>query len=78
MRLTWTFYPRYQSSITLTVEYIPKLDTLLVPGYLVVETNTAYVSWSSFHVFNHGTTAEKKSLFGSLLRVDEFNPLTTL
>lgn len=78
MRLTWTFYPRHQPSITLTVEYIPKLDSFTTPGYLVVETNTAYVGWSSFRIFNHGSTAEKKSLFGSLVRVEEFNPLTTL
>ena len=76
MKLTWTFYPKNQSSITLTVVYVPRLDALPVTGYLVVDTNTAYVNWTSFRVFDTGDQVSKKSLFGSLERVNQFDPQT--
>lgn len=76
MKLTWTFYPKGQPSITLTVLYVPGLDASPTAGYLEVDTNTAYVSWASFRVFNAGNQADKKALFGSLTRVDQFNPLS--
>ena len=48
MKLTWTFYPKGQPSITLTVVYVPGLDAVPVAGYLAVDTNTAYVNWANF------------------------------
>ena len=75
MKLTWTFYPKGQPSITLTVVYVPQLDKLTEAGYLEVDSNTAYVSWSSFRIFDTGDQSTKRSLFGSLIRVDQFNPL---
>ncbi|QIP15649.1 hypothetical protein G8759_24965 [Spirosoma aureum] len=75
MRLTWTFYPKSQPSVTLSVVYLPQLDAVKTPGYLEIESNTAYVSWDSFRIFNNGSQTEKRSLFGSLTRVDHFNPL---
>ena len=75
MKLTWTFYPKGQPSITLTVVYVPKLDTLPGTGYLDVDTNTAYVGWDHFRIFNTGDPTLKKALFGSLTRVDAFEGL---
>lgn len=75
MRLTWTFYPKQQPAVTLTVIYLPKLDGQSSAGYLEINSNTAYVGWNSFRVFNHGDQAEKKALFASLIRVDQFNPV---
>lgn len=78
MKLTWTFYPKGQPSITLTVVYVPRLDALAATGYLDVDTNTAYVNWSSFGVFNTSDPASKRALFGSLTRVNQFDPQTLL
>jgi hypothetical protein len=68
MKLTWTFYPRGQPSISLTVVYIPKLDDVPVVGYLDVDTNTAFVNWANFQVFNSTDQVSKKALFESLIR----------
>lgn len=76
MKLTWTFYPKGQPGITLTVLYVPGLDTLPLAGYLEVDTNTAYVNWANFRIFDTGDQATKKALFGELTRVDTFNPLS--
>lgn len=78
MKLTWTFYPKNQPSITLTVVYVPRLDALAATGYLDVDTNTAYVNWVSFRIFDTGDQLLKKSLFSSLTRVNQFNPQTLL
>ncbi|QKZ13913.1 hypothetical protein [Spirosoma sp. KUDC1026] len=102
MKLTWTFYPKGQPSVTLTVVYVPGLDgpgldgpgldgpgldgpgldgpgldgpgldRKNTPGYLEVDTNTAYVNWSAFRVFNSDDQPAKRALFGSLTRVDTF------
>ncbi len=69
MKLTWTFYPKGQPSITLTVVYMPSLDAVPVAGYLAVDTNTAYVNWANFQVFNSTDQVSKKALFGSLVSV---------
>lgn len=58
--------------------YVPTLDALAGSGYLEVDSNTAYVSWANFRIFNSGDQALKKALFGSLTRVDRFNPPTGL
>ncbi len=76
MKLTWTFYPKSQPSITLTVIYVPQLDVTPATGYLDVDANTAYVNWASFRIFDTGDQVLKKSLFGSLIRVDQFDPQT--
>jgi hypothetical protein len=71
MKLTWTFYPKGQPSITLTVVYVPGLDTVPIAGYLAVDTNTAYVNWVNFQVFNSTDQVSKKALFGSLVSVED-------
>ena len=76
MKLTWTFYPKNQPSITLTVIYVPQLDATTATGYLDVDTNTAYVNWTSFRIFDTGDQRLKRALFGSLTRVDQFDPQT--
>ncbi|MFD2937170.1 hypothetical protein [Spirosoma flavum] len=76
MKLTWTFYPKGQPSITLTVVYLPQLDAISVTGYLEVDTNTAYVGWANFRIFNTSDQTTKKALFGSLTRVNKFDPIT--
>lgn len=78
MKLTWTFYPKGQPSITLTVFYLPKLDQLTDAGYLEIGTNTAYVNWGAFRIFDSGDQPSKKALFESLTRVDSFNPVTSV
>lgn len=78
MKLTWTFYPKGQPSVTLTVVYLPKLDEQTVGGYLHVETNTAYVSWAQFSLFNRGDQATKRDLFGSLIRIHQLDSLNGL
>lgn len=70
MKLTWTFYPKGQPSITLTVVYVPELDARSGTGYLDVDTNTAYVGWTNFRVFDTTDQALKRALFGSLTRID--------
>ncbi|WP_046375601.1 hypothetical protein [Spirosoma radiotolerans] len=76
MKLTWTFYPKGEPNITLTVVYVPQLDAFTVAGYLEVDTNTAYVNWTNFRVFNSTDQSAKKALFGSLHRVERFDALT--
>ena len=78
MKLTWTFYPKGQPSITLTVLYLPKLDSVTDGGYLEIGTNTAYVNWAAFRIFDTGDQSSKKALFESLTRVDYFNPVTAV
>ncbi|GAB3773702.1 hypothetical protein GCM10028818_15600 [Spirosoma horti] len=73
MKLTWTFYPKGDPSITLTVVYVPPLDRFPAAGYLEVDTNTAYVSWTTFRVFDSTDQSAKKALFGSLIRVERFD-----
>lgn len=68
MKLTWTFYPKGQPSVTLTVVYRPELDQTSQAGYLETETNTAFVSWDCFRIFDRGSQADKKALFESLSR----------
>lgn len=68
MKLTWTFYPKGQPSVTLTVVYRPELDHTSQAGYLETETNTAFVSWDCFRIFDRGSQVDKKALFESLSR----------
>ena len=73
MKLTWTFYPKGEPGITLTVVYVPQLDGFTDAGYLEVDANTAYVNWTNFRVFNSTDQSAKKALFGSLILVDRFD-----
>ena len=74
MTLTWTFYPKGQPSVTLTAVYAARLDGLSIAGYLEVDTNTAYVSWDNFRIFNTNDQSAKKTLFGSLVRIPQSDP----
>ncbi|GAB3739540.1 hypothetical protein [Spirosoma lituiforme] len=78
MKLTWTFYPKGETSITLAVVYVPQLDASSAAGYLEVGTNTAYVNWTNFRIFDSTDQSVKKALFGSLIRVDHFTTSTFL
>ncbi len=73
MKLTWTFYPKYQESITLTVVYIPELDKYHLPkgGFLYEPTNTAYVNYDTYRCFDKGDTKMKQDAFGQLIRILE-------
>jgi len=73
MKLTWTFYPKYQDSITLTVVYVPELDNHYLPkgGFLYEPTNTAYVNYDSYRCFDKGDTKMKQDAFGQLVRILE-------
>jgi hypothetical protein len=70
MKLTWTFYPRYESSITLTVCYEPQLDGVGDWGFLHVTTNQAWVCWDCFRTFDKGDVKAKKDAFARLVKVD--------
>ncbi|AEI47632.1 hypothetical protein [Runella slithyformis] len=73
MKLTWTFYPRHQDSVTLTVVYVPELDNHHLPkgGFLYEPTNTAYVNYDSYRCFDKGDTKMKQDAFGQLIRIPE-------
>lgn len=70
MKLTLTFYPKYQPSITLTVVYVPELDNAEKRPYLHVSSNTAYVDWENFKIFNNTDIKAKKEAFQRLQRID--------
>jgi hypothetical protein len=70
MKITWTFYPKNQPSVSLTIIYTPSLDHESEPGFLIVDANTAYVDWSSFRIFDSTDAQAKKDLFASLVRID--------
>ena len=78
MKLTWTFYPKYQDSITFTVVYVPELDKhrLSKGGFLYEPTNTAYVNYDTYRCFDKGDTKMKQDAFGQLVRILE--PKATL
>jgi hypothetical protein len=71
MKLTWTFYPKYEPSITLSIVYLPDIDKTGKWGFLHVESNQAWVSWECFKVFDRGDVKAKKEAFERLIR-DEF------
>jgi hypothetical protein len=70
MVLTWTFYPKYEKSISLTIKYVPVIDKSNVSGFLHVETNRAWVGWDCFKAFNQGDVKAKKEAFDALVRID--------
>lgn len=68
MKVTWTFYPRNQPSITLTVIYVPKLDA--TQSHLLYEpANTAFVDWQTFKIFNGSDLKAKQDAFRRLTRI---------
>lgn len=68
MKVTWTFYPRNQPSITLTVIYVPRLDA--GQFHLLYEpTNTAFVDWATFKIFNGSDLKAKQDAFQRLTRI---------
>ncbi|MCE7038831.1 hypothetical protein [Dyadobacter sp. CY312] len=70
MKLTWTFYPKYEKAITLVVNYVPQLDKTGDWGFLHVELNHAWVSWDCFRSFDKGDVKSKKEAFERLVRLD--------
>lgn len=70
MKVTWTFYPKYESKITLTIIYVPVIDKTGTWGFLHAESNTAWVCWDCLKVFNQGDIKAKKEAFGRLTRID--------
>lgn len=70
MKLTWTFYPKFEPKITLTINYLPKIDKSGEWGFLHVETNEAWVSWQCFRNFDRGDMKAKKEAFGRLIRIN--------
>ncbi len=71
MRITWTFYPKYEQKITLSVTYLPSMDKPDTWGFLHVESNQAWVCWECFKVFNQGEVNAKKDAFARLIQVTD-------
>ena len=70
MKLTWTFYPKYEKAVTLTVTYLPQLDKSGDWGFLHVDSNQAWVSWDCFRSFDKGDVKTKRDAFERLSRID--------
>nr|WP_293833788.1 hypothetical protein [uncultured Arsenicibacter sp.] len=71
MKLTWTYYPKDDtSSVTLTVIYIPALDSykLTHGGYLTPD-NVAYVDRETYRIFDNGPLPHRRDAFQRLLRI---------
>jgi hypothetical protein len=73
MKLTWTFYPKYEPRITLSVAYVPEIDKTGKWGFLHVESNQAWVCWDCFKVFDQGDIKAKKDAFNRLIRSEFIN-----
>ncbi|OIN59740.1 hypothetical protein [Arsenicibacter rosenii] len=72
MKLTWTYYPKGEaSSITLTVVYVPALDSdkLTHGGYLTPD-NVAYVDRDTYQIFDKGPLPHRRDAFQRLMRID--------
>lgn len=69
MKLTWTFYPKFEKAITLQVSYLPHIDKSGAWGFLHVESNQAWVSWDCFKCFDRGDIKAKKDAFQRLVKV---------
>jgi hypothetical protein len=73
VKLSWTFYPKYEPSITLSVVYVPQIDKTDEWGFLDVESNQAWVCWECFKVFDRGDIKAKKDAFSRLIRSEFIN-----
>ena len=69
MKLTWTFYPKFEKAITLQVSYLLRIDKTGAWGFLHVESNQAWVSWDCFKCFDRGDIKAKKDAFQRLVKV---------
>ncbi|GAB3012919.1 hypothetical protein [Spirosoma pulveris] len=72
MKLSWTFYPKGEAAITLTVVYKPELDGMAVGGggILDVDQNTAYVDWATYKRFDDSSVESRKDAYNRLTRLD--------
>jgi len=70
MKITWTFYPKFEKAITLSVLYLPRIDKTGEWGFLHVESNQAWVSWDCFRCFDKGDVNAKKDAFQRLVKID--------
>jgi hypothetical protein len=71
MTLTWTFYPKHEAhSVTLTIVYVPELDAKKLPsgGFLALDTNTAYVDWTTYKRFDTADVEGRKDAFKRLIK----------
>ncbi len=75
MKITWTFYPKNQPSISLELIYDYRLDSLKLDcGGIIDRTrNIAVVDWKTFSVFNKGENEEKKAAFAGLADASTFS-----
>lgn len=71
MKLSWTFYPKGEAAITLTVLYVPELDgkALKGGGILDVDQNTAYVDWATYKRFDDASVENRKDAYNRLTRL---------
>lgn len=80
MKLTWTFYPKAETeSVTLTVVYVPELDTqeLVGGGYLHAQSNTAFVDWSTYKRFDSSDIDGRRDAFKRLLTITQSGGVRT-
>lgn len=77
MKITWTFYPKFEAIITLSIQYLPKIDKTGEFGFLHVETNRAWVSWDCYKVFDKGDVKAKKDAFDRLRRIESDKDFVT-
>lgn len=77
MKLTWTFYPKNEPSISLEVIYVPELDEreLEGGGFLHVASNRAFVNWLTFRRFDDSSVTARKDAFARLVRIETPEPV---
>lgn len=74
MKLTWTFFPKGEAnSVTLTVVYVPELDSEHLPtgGFLKRETNVAYVDWVTYKRFDSADLEGRRDAFQRLVTLSK-------
>lgn len=69
MKITWTYYPKYEPKVSLLIHYVPQMDRKKQWGFLHVETNQAFVGWECFKAFHRGDLTAKKDAFARLVRI---------
>lgn len=81
MKLTWTFFPKLESKVTLEVNYVPAIDKTGQWGFILREENRCWVGWDCFKAFDRGDAAAKKDAFRRLIDIKgpyQANSLTSL
>lgn len=78
MKITFSYYPRGEPPVHLTIVYVPKLDEhkLKFGGFIDTETNTALVDWQTLKIFKDGEIKDKKIAFANLKPISEQEKLT--